>query len=92
MLEQEAPARNAALTLEEERDNNVDIPLPKARAGKEIVAAEEPNCNITELNLKQFQKYNHVKVESVESNDEQLRLLSHESKQSQIDEAKNIMS
>ena len=39
VLEKEAPARTSAITLEEERDNDADIPLPKARAGKEIVAA-----------------------------------------------------
>ena len=63
VLEQEAPARTAALTLEEERGIDADILLPKVRLGKPIVAAKKLNCYIARLNLGQFQKYNHVKVE-----------------------------
>ena len=48
-LEQEAPARTAALKLEEERDIDADIPLQKARVGKEIFATEKPNCYIAKL-------------------------------------------
>ena len=48
-LEQKAPARTAALTLEEERDIDADTPLSKARVGKEIVATEQFHCNIAKL-------------------------------------------